>query len=88
MVSTHDATEPRLGSNTGAWRQTLDHRLLGHVLGHPGVTRHGIGQAEDPSLVAAGEGDRGRLLSHGHAGQEGLIGRFALGHTRLSHHGV
>ena len=23
MVSTHDATEPRLGSNTGACRQTL-----------------------------------------------------------------
>ena len=23
MVSTHDATDPRRGSNTGAWRQTL-----------------------------------------------------------------
>ena len=23
MVRTHEATEPRRGSNTGAWRQTL-----------------------------------------------------------------
>ena len=23
IVSTHDDTDPRLGSNTGAWRQTL-----------------------------------------------------------------
>ena len=81
MVSTQEVTEPRRGSNTGAWRQTRIMRLLGHVLGHAGVARHGVGQAEHPPLVAPGEGDGGRLVPHGHAGQEGLVGQLALGHA-------
>ena len=62
-----------------------DHRLLGHVLGHPGVAGHGVGQTEHPALVAPDEGDGGRLVPHGHAGQEGLVGQLALGHAQFSH---
>ena len=61
MVRTHEATEPRLGSKTGAWRHTRTMASWATSSATPGVAGHGIGQAEDPALVAAHERDGGRL---------------------------
>ena len=70
IVRTQDDTEPRRGSKTGAWRQTRIRASWATSSATPGVAGHGVGQTEDPALVAAHERHRRRLVADGHPGQE------------------
>jgi hypothetical protein len=80
MVRTHDVTEPRRWSNTGAWRQTRMSASWATSSATEASLVMELRQTEHPALVPAHERHGRRLVPHGHTGEERLVSRPAIDH--------